>query len=177
MCQLTLGSIETKMISTDEYAKREKAEREKHLWKWVDYLKKNLGVDFDFWFDLSKPCDEEINVRIKGHKCIECFSLRFENGKLDCYDSDFDGGTSSCFCQTEEQEKNIVNYVMKHVRERRCENACWDSRYISDKDFDARYKVLVREDKWIRRTGKFNMVWFWDFDENNNLKNYGDDGK
>jgi len=107
-----------------------------HLKKWREYIEKlckERNEEVFIWFDTSAPFDEEINVRLKSHRChYSCVSLRFREGILQAYDSHFGGGTSFChfnhtdFIQNPNVEKDKVDEIMNKVFNKECANSSWE---------------------------------------------------
>ena len=144
-------------ISSEEYTKRAKQElidlrkaKYAHLYKWVEWLEKEIPEEFVWYFDTSAPCDSEINVHIKSHKCIgSCFNLRFSNsGELDCSDSHFMGGTHFLWGNNKEES---IREVVKKALAKECNDSSWEDD--SNKEVaDLYWKKLMamkKLDGWI----------------------------
>ena len=146
-------------ISSEEYTKKAKQElidmrkaKYAHLYKWVEWLKKEIPEEFIWYFDTSSPFGSEINVHIKSHKCIgTCFSLRFEtDGQLKASDSHFMGGTH--FLWGEKTEEDMREVVKRSVA-KECNDSDWEDNKRQDVS-DLYWKKLmkyVKLDGWIQR--------------------------
>ena len=130
-----------------------------HLTKWKKFLEelcKERGEEIDLiWFDVSTPYDDEINIRLKGHRCWNsCVNFRFRDGVLKAFDSHFSGGTSMIWSgKVGFSEEDEIRKVMDKVFNKECSNSSWE-----DRDDDSERKDKHREIKIDE--------FFWNTDEN-----------
>ena len=147
-CELT----ETREIKEMKAKRTELREpQQANLNKWKEFIVKLVeqnGEEIDkIWFDTSVPYDNEIEVRLKGHKCWNsCVSFRFQNNKLKAFDSHFGGGTSMLHGEFDEEEK--VREVMERVFNKECSNSSWEDKYDERKEDEKHRKIEVDNDGW-----------------------------
>ena len=160
-------------ISSEEYLKQAKEEliaekkaKYAHLDKWVEWLKKEIPEEFDWYYDTSAPYDSEINVHIKSHKCIgTCFNLRFdEKGKLKASDSHFMGGTHTIQGSPYvDDEEEAIQIAMRQVVEKSIAKECDDSDWEENENkelADLFWKKLLKKkglDGWVNDRDTWNI--------------------
>lgn len=115
--------------------------------EFIGKLCKDRNEEVEFWFDVSSPYDNEINVRLKSHRCWHnCVDFRFQEGKLKAYDSHFGGGTSFVYLHDGKTEEEEVKEVMERVFNKECSNSSWENHV--HKLGDEHYKVETDNEGW-----------------------------
>ena len=120
-------------------------ESEKHLIKCKKFLEKLCEARKEkpfIWFDTSQPYDNEVCIRLEGHRCWNCCaSFRFENKKLRAYDSYFGGGTTFLDFDIDEEKK--IREIMEKVFNKECSNSGWEN------DKGEHREIKIGDDFWI----------------------------
>ena len=128
---------------------------ERPLIKWRDFivnLCKERGQEIEkIWFDTSVPYDNEIEVRLAGHRCWNsCVGFRFQEGKLKAYDSHFGGGTSMIHDTTADNyEETEIRKVMERVFNKDCSNSMWEDGH--DKREVKKRVIEIDCNGWIKK--------------------------
>jgi len=143
-CELT----ETKEIKELKAKRTELREpQQANLIKWREFIvnlckEKEQAIE-KIWFDVSTPYDNEVEVRLKGHRCWNsCVSFRFQNNKLKAYDSHFGGGTSMLHGDIDEEK--TIREVMERVFNKECSDSGWN------KEDDGHREIIIDDDGWIK---------------------------
>jgi len=149
-CPLT-ETDEIKEMKAKRSELREPQQANLNKWKeFIVNLCKERGEEIEkIWFDVSTPYDNEVEIRLKGHKCWNsCVSFRFQNNKLKAFDSHFGGGTSMLHGEFDEEEK--VREVMERVFNKECSNSSWEDKYDERKEDEKHRKIEVDNDGWLQ---------------------------
>jgi len=149
-CPLT-ETDEIKEMKAKRSELREPQQANLNKWKeFIVNLCKEKGQEIEkIWFDVSTPYDNEVEVRLKGHRCWNsCVSFRFQNNKLKAFDSHFGGGTSMLHGEIDEEEK--VREVMERVFNKECSNSSWEDKYDERKEDEKHRKIEVDIDGWLQ---------------------------
>ena len=117
-----------------------------NLVKWKKFiinLCKEEGQKIDkIWFNTSEPYDNEIAIRLAGHRCWSaCVEFRFREGKLKAYDSHFGGGTSQLDYGINEEQK--IKEIMKQVFNKECSNSSWND------DIEGKREIKIDDEGWL----------------------------
>jgi len=147
-CELT----ETKEIKELKAKRTELREpQQANLIKWREFIvnlckEKEQAIE-KIWFDVSTPYDNEVCIRLDGHRCwSQCVEFRFQNNKLKAFDSHFGGGTSMLHGEINEEEK--VREVMERVFNKECSNSSWEDNH-DEREVKKRV-IKIDSDGWLQ---------------------------
>ena len=150
-CELT-ETREIKELKAKRSELREPQQANLNKWKeFIVNLCKEKGQEIEkIWFDTSVPYENEICVRLDGHRCwSQCVSFRFQNNKLKAYDSHFGGGTSMFYGQEDEDDEKKIREVMERVFNKECSDSSWEDNH--DEREVKKREIEIDEDGWINK--------------------------